>query len=521
MGGACTFSTLTGQRKSIGFSSVSHTKIACCIDDKFESTHCHRLKGKYAFGGFISRQCRKSPEGGERVSEGRGVTLVNLGKNILTTLGARTMVLALALISSIVLARMLGPEGRGLFALVLLLPDLARSFGLFGFEQANTVYAGLEPENRRALVGQSTIIGTLLGGGIAVACIAFLAFGAPGSQTLVHGPLWLYVLPLAVIPCALVCEYWGAVIRGTNRIALSNALEVGSKAASLVLVVVFVGWLGLDVAGAVSADIIVNVAGLLLMALVLKYVDLWGRPSFDWSLWKRTARFALPAHCSTVMTYLNYRVDQFIIAVFLPPEQLAYYVISVGLAERLWMLTGAVAGPLLPHLTNSPNRDPAVAAIISRHVMVWTGAACFIVFVFADFAVQLLYSAEFSPSVAPLRWLLPGIITLSVGKVLVAELLARKKSIYTLWISVVTALLNVVGNVLLIPSMGISGAALASTVSYTLSSALLVWCYLRETGVPWNTLLPRLSDVQLYLSLGRRAAHLVLARTAAVTKVQL
>jgi O-antigen/teichoic acid export membrane protein len=451
--------------------------------------------------------------------EGRGATLVNLTKNILTTLGARIMILALALVSSIVLARMLGPEGRGLFALVLLVPDLARSFGRFGFDEANTVYAGLEPEKSRALVGQSTVIGTVLGGGIAIACIAFFAFGAPGFQTLVRGPLWLYVLPLAVIPCALVCEYWGAVVRGKNRIALSNALEVGTKMASLALVVVFVGWLGLDVAGAVSADIIVNVAGVLLMALVLKYVDLWGRPSFDWSLWKRTARFALPTHCSTVMTYLNYRLDQFIIAMLLPPEQLGYYAISVGLAERLWMLTGAVAAPLLPHLTNSPNRDPAVAAVVSRHVLVWTAGACFLVFVFADFAVRLLYSAEFSPSVAPLRWLLPGILTLSVGKVLVAELIARKKIMYMLLISMGAAVMNVAGNVMLIPQMGIAGAALASTISYTITSALLVWCYVRETGVQWSTLLPRMSDFQIYLSLSRRVANLTLARIAPVRKV--
>src|SRR5262245_27487888 len=106
------------------------------------------------------------------------MTSLNLARNILSTLGARIMMFALVLVSSIVLARMLGPEGRGLFALVLLVPDSARSFGRFGFDEANTVYAGLEPEKSRALIGQSTIIGTVLGGGIAVACIAFFAFGA-------------------------------------------------------------------------------------------------------------------------------------------------------------------------------------------------------------------------------------------------------------------------------------------------------------------------------------------------------
>src|SRR2546421_6734266 len=72
----------------------------------------------------------------------------NLISNILSTLSARIVVLALALVSSIVLARTLGPEGRGLFALVMLLPEIAGSFALLGFEQAYAVYAGLFPERR-------------------------------------------------------------------------------------------------------------------------------------------------------------------------------------------------------------------------------------------------------------------------------------------------------------------------------------------------------------------------------------
>jgi O-antigen/teichoic acid export membrane protein len=445
---------------------------------------------------------------------------MNLATNILTTLGARAMLMVLALIGSIALARLLGPEGRGLFALVLLVPDLARSFGLFGFDQANTVYAGLEPTHRRALVGQSTVLGIVLGGIIALASIAFFVLHAPGSHALIHGPLWLYVLPLVVLPAALTSEYWGAILRGTNRIGLINAIDVGTKIISVALVIVLLGGFRLDVGGAVWSDALVTVGGLVLMGWFLKRLDVWGKPSFDRALFRRTAAFALPAHCSTVMTYLNYRVDQFIIAMLLAPAELGYYVIAVGLAERLWMLTGAVAAPLLPHLANSPERDPAVAAIVSRHVLVWTGVACLLVFFFADLAVRLLYSAEFAASVAPLRWLLPGIFTLSVGKVLVAEILARKKTMYTLLISIVAAVLNVAGNFLLIPQMGIAGAALASSVSYTISSALLVWCYVHETRVPWTALLPQLSDFQIYGSVARQIFS-GLDRTFAVRKAQL
>jgi O-antigen/teichoic acid export membrane protein len=226
-----------------------------------------------------------------------------------------------------------------------------------------------------------------------------------------------------------------------------------------------------------------------------------GKPSVDWSLCKRTARFAFPAYCAVVLLYLNYRVDQFIIAILLPPEQLGFYVIAVALGEQLWILTGAVANALLPHLTNSKDRDPALSAIIARHVLIWTGAGCCLVFFLADILIRITYSSAFAEAVAPLRWLLPGIFMGSAGKVLVAELLAREKVRYIMWMTGITAIVNIIGSLVFIPHMGISGAALASTLSYTLLSLMMAWFYLRETHLSWLLLMPRWGDLLTYTNI--------------------
>lgn len=445
---------------------------------------------------------------------------MNLAWNILTTLSARIVTLVLALVSSIVLARILGPEGRGLFALVLLLPELATSFGLLGFEQANAVYAGLQPAGRRALVWQSAALAGAVGGLIAAAGMYFILLGAPGFQALIRGPLWLYLCPLSLVPGKLVIEYWGAVLRGMNRIWLLNIFEVGTKAGSLILLVVFVGWLRLDVAGAVWADSAMSIGTVVLMAALLMYVGTWGRPTFDRLLWRRTGRFALPAYCTSVMGYLNYRVDQLIIAAFLPPQELGFYIIAVGMAERLWILTGAVANALLPHLTNSRERSPILAAAICRHVLVWTGIACLLVFTCADVVVRAMYSGAFAAAVAPLRLLLPGVLTLAAGKVLVAEILAREKVWSMVWVSIVGAVVNIAGNLVLVPHMGISGAALASSISYSLIAVIVIWYYLRETGGPWTMLVPRRSDLLAYTALWRYSNHAVFVKSSTPESVQ-
>jgi O-antigen/teichoic acid export membrane protein len=433
-------------------------------------------------------------------------------RNILTTLMSRLGVLLLALVSSVLLARILGPEGRGLFALVLLLPEMLRTFGVLGFDQANVVYAGLEPQGRRALVWQSVLLAVAVGGVAALAAIGYVAVGAPGFTELTRAPLHLYVIALSYLPGALAAEYWLAILRGTNRIVLLNIVEVGTKLGGLLFLAVLIGWLRLDLFGAVVADFTLNVGTLGLLIVLLIRTGLLGKPVFDRSLFKRTTRFAFPAYCATLMSYLNYRVDQFIIAIMLPAEQLGFYVIAVALAERLWILNGAVGNALLPHLTNSKERDPALSAVVARHVFLWTGVGCALVFYIADWFIALLYGSSFAEAAAPLKWLLPGILLATTGKVVVGELLARKKVVVLVWITTATAIVNAVGNVLLIPSMGISGAAFASSISYAMLSILLTAYYLKETAVPVTELIPRKSDLVIYPVLWHRLVNIGVAR---------
>jgi O-antigen/teichoic acid export membrane protein len=429
---------------------------------------------------------------------------VNLAVNIMTTLAARIVLMALALGSSILLARSLGPEGRGLFALVLLLPELARTLAMLGFDQSNAVYAGLEPRMRPALVWQSVALAVVVGGALALAGSGYLALGAPGTPNLVQGPLWLYVVPLVALPAALIVEYWHAILRGMNRIVTQNVVDVGMRAAGVLLLVGLLAAGRLDVTTAVVANVTISVIAVIVLGSLLQSAGSLGAPTFDRPVWRRSARFALPAYGGNVAAFLTYRAGEFIIAAFLPATQLGFYVLAVGLVERLWVLPGAVSTALLPHLTNSRDRDPVLAAAIARHVCLWVGLACVLLFAGAGWIVEVLFSSEFAEATTPLRWLLPGIFTLSIAKIVLAEVIAREKPHFPSLASGVAVVVNVAMNLALVPHIGITGAAIASSVSYTILAAMWIWYYLRETRVSWRELVPSPSDLLFYAAFFRR-----------------
>lgn len=434
---------------------------------------------------------------------------MTLGSNILTTLAARIGTLGLALVSSIILTRWLGPDGRGVFTLVLLLPGLVTSLGMLGFDQANTVYAGLKPEKRSALFWHSVLIAFGAGTPLAMAAIAFVAAGAPGFGQVARDSLWLYALPLSIIPIRLLVEHASAILRGMNRIVLLGAVEIATRIGVIVLMGIFVVALGLGVGGAVWMEVAAGAGSAALMLGLLARAGVVGRPVFDPTLWRQTWRFAVPVYAAALMTFLNYRVDQFMVAAMLPPEQLGFYALAVELTERLWIITGAVATALLPHLTNSPQRETALVATICRHVLLWTGAAAVLLFIVSDLLITTLYSSAFAPAGTAVRWLLPGVLVLTMGKVLIAELAARERVGFTAWLAAGAAVVNIGANAVLIPAMGIAGAALASLLSYSMVSAVVTRRYLRETGLPWTVLLPSWRDVVAYRALWR--AHVRLA----------
>ena len=136
---------------------------------------------------------------------------LQLVRNIGSTLVTRAVTLVLALLSSVLLARVLGPEGRGIFALVMILPSLAGTIGLLGFEQANAVYAGLEPRRRRALAWQSAAVAAGVGGALAAAGAIYFLAGALGLEVLASAPSTFVLLLLAMISAQLVVQYWSVI----------------------------------------------------------------------------------------------------------------------------------------------------------------------------------------------------------------------------------------------------------------------------------------------------------------------
>src|SRR4051794_34593908 len=96
--------------------------------------------------------------------------------------GSQAILLLVGLLSSVVISRALGPEGRGALALVGLVVTTATLFATFGFGTAYTYFAGKRSFPTAELVGSTLTMSALLGGATVGVLLA-------ASDLLLGGPL--------------------------------------------------------------------------------------------------------------------------------------------------------------------------------------------------------------------------------------------------------------------------------------------------------------------------------------------
>jgi O-antigen/teichoic acid export membrane protein len=107
----------------------------------------------------------------------------------------------------------------------------------------------------------------------------------------------------------------------------------------------------------------------------------------------------------------------------------------------------------------------------------------------APWIVPLLFGPEFTPAVQALWYLLPGVLVFSIAKIIGNDFAGRGYVVTNGIVSASALALNIILNLVLVPRLGLVGASISSSISYTAATVLLVGLFAREAKVPWTHLI--------------------------------
>ena len=424
-------------------------------------------------------------------------------KGTTVTAASSFLSLLLGVGTSVVLARTLGPEGRGIYALAMLLPSLIVTFGNLGIGPATVYYVARGEFRCQEILGNNVLLSVGIGSlGFLAGLVVVLFFRENVFPGVALGYL---LLALVLVPVEVFFSYVRYVLLGAQRIKEFNYVQIAQSALFLGFVALALLGLKAGVTGAILAGLFTWLA---IDALVFHLarrvaggVDL--KPNISYM--KRATTYGVQAHLANILGFLNYRVDMFLVNGFLGPAAVGLYAVGVGLVEKLWMVSHAASTVLFPRVAaeKEENRRKEFTPLVARTVLWTTALGALLLALFSRWIVLLFYSEAFLPAVGALQSLLVGIVALSAWRVLANDIAGRGfpgLNIYTGLAAVVT---NVALNLLWIPRYGIIGAAWASTASYTVSFIGALFFYCRLSGNRWTKVIfPQRGDWALYWRTG-------------------
>jgi O-antigen/teichoic acid export membrane protein len=400
----------------------------------------------------------------------RGLLSSQFIRQVSETYFTRLFLVALGFVNSILVTRILGPEGRGLFAVANTLSATGVQLGNLGLQSSNTYQVSRDPKALPALLGNTLVVTA----GCGVATLgAFLVLQVWSDIAPVQGPL--LALALVAVPAGLASLLLQNLLIGTQQIHTYNVIDLTTRVLAVGLIA------ATALLGVVSPEVVFAlVLATVVIGAVWSFVRLqpmltgpiaWSMATLHCSL-----RYGLRAYLGSFFVFLVLKSDIVLLKYLRGAEETGYYSVAAGLADILLMLPTVVGTILFPKLSAVP--DVAQRWLLARRVLKVmvpaTPVALLVTLFVAGPLIHLAYGAAFDPSTAAVAWLLPGIGFYAINTVLMNLFASCGMPMVVVYSPLLALLVNVTVNLRLVPAMGFVGASISSSVAYGLMLAMSV-----------------------------------------------
>lgn len=392
--------------------------------------------------------------------------------------------------AGIIVARWLGADGLGALAVVNVAVATVVQISSVGLPSANTYF--IAQDRRRFLIpaAVNSLLFALAGGVILAAALTFLSFKQP--ELFGHISPRLVGIAAISIPFQLLTLLGLNIFLAIGRIDRFNQLDVAGQslvlANALLALVIFGAGLWTLISLNTAATVIIS---LLMVWLIGRHIAAhaekarW-RPDFD--LFKRMIGYGVKFHVATLAGLLIFRADLLVVNHFRGAAEAGVYSVASQIAMMLMVLPGVIATLLFPRVTAEHEVRAELTSRVTRHTTFVMLLVC-LISVPLSFVLPLLYGAAFGDVTIQLLILLPGVFLIGVESVLVQYFSATGLPVAIPLFWLLTLIINISLTFALVPAFGARGAALASTISYALIFALVIFYFRAKTGNTFSSIL--------------------------------
>jgi O-antigen/teichoic acid export membrane protein len=407
----------------------------------------------------------------------------------LGTLAVKAVFLVLQFSISVILARLLGVAGFGIYAFALAVATLLIIPAQLGFSGYLVRMVAIYQARRELglLKGllirssQFAVVASLVTAGICAAAVA-LFHGRPGDSSYTT-----LMFALCMVPFLSLIMVSGGVLRGLGNVVVSHIPEQTVRPFLLLLLLLYArGVADVTPEKAMVANLGATVVALGFGVFLLKShlpeltnSEHTKKNVQEWLLG------ALPFMLLAGSQVINHQADILLLGVLSTVDDVGQYRVAVQMADAMVVVLMAITASITPHLASLHSKSDwqtIQQVLVSAHR---SGMAILVplAFLFAlggKAFLEFVFGAEFGEASGAVTILASGkALYAGIGFCGIALSMFGFASVATV-VTLLTALLNIALNLLLIPSYGIEGAAVATSASLlTVNVALAIWMKLR------------------------------------------
>lgn len=399
-------------------------------------------------------------------------------KSTLITFVTNILIFGVSVLTTIITSRMLGTDGRGVIGLA----NNVIAYGMlilgFGIESSNIYFMGKRKTKTSSILGTNLIIVLI---SIIVVVVIYYVNSYHSLVFLKGLDKKLIFVVLLIVPFNILKSSFTNALLGMQQIVAYNKINLIDRVSSLILLVLFILMFNSPLWVMISTLI-----GTILIILMLFFIIFTGKKNtvkFEMPIFKDMFIYGLKNQVTNIIQLTNYRLSIFIINSYLPLSQVGIYTNSLALGETMWQIPGSIATVIYP-MTASAENKLSIKDFINKvtRVTLYLVIFCSIVLVFISKPlVVLLLGKDFIETAYALILLLPGISIFSVSKIISNYLAGIGEVMKNTIASSISCIATIILNLTLIPTIGIRGAAIATSISYVIFTTVVLFYYLRIT----------------------------------------
>lgn len=392
-----------------------------------------------------------------------------LVKKFLTYLYGSGVGLIVGVTTTIITTRLLSPEEFGKASMFTLAVNVLMIFIIFGTDQAFVRFFYEEKEELRSrLLIHSLRVPIIL----LIITIIGLLFVKDSLMLYLFEEENIFIFTVFIIGvfAQVIYRFSLLVIRMQQKAHLYSLLEISNKLLNLLLIIILYYYMGSDYKILIYSTVVTLI--ILTVFSIYNERNFWnfrgvGKSSVRHSQ-KEILSFSYPLVLTTLITWLFQAFDKIAIREWSSFEELGLYSAAIRIIGLLMMLQATFTTFWTPvcyeHYEKNPE-DKSFFENTSKVIAFSMFILAIFVIMFKDFIVLLLGPEyEKAALIMPFLIFMPMMYTLSETTVIGINFF--KKTKWHIIVALIACITNIIGNYILVPIYGASGAAISTGISY-------------------------------------------------------